>query len=98
MKINSVQSLLPDLIKTSEIKKESVPSMSFGNVLTDFIGSVNTDQVNSLQITNDFVTGENVEVHDVMIATEKAKTSLDLLMEIRNKTVDMYKELTRIQI
>jgi flagellar hook-basal body complex protein FliE len=33
-----------------------------------------------------------------MIAGEKAKTSLDLLVEIRNKAVDMYKELTRIQV
>jgi flagellar hook-basal body complex protein FliE len=33
-----------------------------------------------------------------MVAGEKAKTSLELLMEIRNKTIDMYKELTRIQV
>ena len=98
MKINSVQGMIPDLISTKEIKKESVPSMGFGNVLTDFIGSVNDDQVKASQITNDFVTGGNVEIHEVMIAGEKAKTSLDLLMEIRNKAVDMYKELTRIQI
>jgi flagellar hook-basal body complex protein FliE len=32
-----------------------------------------------------------------MIAGEKAKTSLDLLVEIRNKTIDMYRELTRLQ-
>jgi flagellar hook-basal body complex protein FliE len=33
-----------------------------------------------------------------MIAGEKAKTSLQLLMEIRNKAVDMFKELTRIPV
>lgn len=70
----------------------------FNNVLTKFIGSVNTDQLNSTGITKDFILGENVELHEVMIAAEKAKTSLELLMEIRNKTIDMYKELTRIQI
>jgi flagellar hook-basal body complex protein FliE len=33
-----------------------------------------------------------------MIAGAKAKTSLELLMEIRNKTVDMYRELTRMSV
>jgi flagellar hook-basal body complex protein FliE len=98
MKINSVQGMIPDLINTKEIKNQSVSSMGFGNVLNDFIGSVNDDQLKASQVTNDFVTGGNVEIHEVMIAGEKAKTSLDLLMEIRNKAVDMYKELTRIQI
>lgn len=98
MKINSLQGMIPDLINTKEIKQPSVSSMGFGNVLNDFIGSVNDDQLKASQVTNDFVTGGNVEIHEVMIAGEKAKTSLDLLMEIRNKAVDMYKELTRIQI
>ena len=70
----------------------------FENVLTELIGSVNQDQLDSNKITNSFVTGEDVELHEVMIAAEKAKTSLELLMEIRNKTIDMYKELTRMQI
>ena len=42
--------------------------------------------------------GEDVELHEVMIAGEKAKTSFQLLMEIRNKTVDMYKELTKMPV
>jgi flagellar hook-basal body complex protein FliE len=69
----------------------------FENVLTEFIGSVNQDQLDANKMTNSFITGEDVELHDVMIAAEKAKTSLELLMEIRNKTIDMYKELIRMQ-
>ena len=82
---------LPDAV---EKNKEN----GFENVLTELIGSVNQDQLDANKITNAFVTGENVELHEVMIAAEKAKTSLELLMEIRNKTVDMYKELIRMQI
>ena len=40
-----------------------------------------------------FVSGEGVQLHEVMIAGEKAKTSLELLMEIRNKTVDMFQRI-----
>lgn len=70
----------------------------FENVLKDLIGNVNQSQLDSNQLTNEFLGGGDVELHEVMIAGEKAKTSLDLLVEIRNKAVDMYKELTRMQV
>lgn len=60
------------------------------------IKDVNQSQMDAKKITEDFVVGKDVQIHDVMIAGEKAKTSLQLLMEIRNKTMDMYKELTKM--
>lgn len=67
-------------------------------MLTGFIKDVNSDQIAARDLVKDFAEGKNVELHEVMVAGEKAKTSLELLMEIRNKTIDMYKELTRIQV
>ena len=96
MKIDAVSNFIPDIINSNKIEKSK--DNNFGNVLTDFIGQVNQDQLNANKMTKDFVEGGGVEIQDVMIAGEKAKTSLDLLMEIRNKTIDMYKELTRMQV
>lgn len=45
-----------------------------------------------------FIKGEAVDLHDVMIAAEKAKTSFQLLMEMRNKALDLYREAMRIQV
>jgi len=95
MQVGNVTSPLKNILP-NQIQENG--NAKFNSVLTEFIGSVNTDQLNSSGITKDFILGENVELHEVMIAAEKAKTSLELLMEIRNKTIDMYKELTRIQI
>lgn len=95
MKIGAITNINPESLFN---KAENKNNADFKNVLTDFIGSVNQTQMDSSKVTNDFIIGDNVELHDVMIAAEKAKTSLELLMEIRNKTIDMYKELTRIQI
>jgi flagellar hook-basal body complex protein FliE len=95
MKIDSITSMLPEILVNKNLKPDNA---KFENVLTDFIGSVNQDQINSNTITKDFILGGDVELHEVMIAGEKAKTSLELLMEIRNKSIDMYKELTRMQI
>lgn len=96
MAIESIGANLPSIILKQEVKKS--PGAEFGNLLTDFIGDVNKAQLNSAKATERFINGEEIELHEVMIAGEKAKTSLELLMEIRNKTVDMYRELTRISV
>jgi flagellar hook-basal body complex protein FliE len=70
--------------------------VGFGDVLGEFVKQVNQDQITNNKMLNDFVTGNGVELHEVMVAGEKAKTSLDLLMQIRNKAIDMYRELTRM--
>ena len=45
-----------------------------------------------------FLTGEIENVHDVMIAVEKAGISFEMLMEIRNKMIEAYHELMRMQV
>ncbi|MEJ2614683.1 MAG: flagellar hook-basal body complex protein FliE [Ignavibacteriaceae bacterium] len=96
MKIGEINSILPSVTLLDKTEKPN--NTDFKNVLTDFIGDVNKSQIDSDNITNDFIVGKNVELQDVMISAEKAKTSLELLMEIRNKTIDMYKELTNMPI
>lgn len=96
MDIQSISGNLPSIIAKQDVKKTQ--AADFGNLLTDFIGDVNKSQMDASKSTQSFINGEGIEIHDVMIAGEKAKTSLELLMEIRNKTVDMYRELTRISV
>lgn len=96
MKIGAIQSIFREMPKLEETGKKD--NAGFGEMLTSFIGDVNRDQISASNMTKDFADGKNIELHEVMVAGEKAKTSLELLMEIRNKAVDMYKELTRIQV
>ncbi len=96
MTINELRQQMPlsTELRPAKIQDNSNP---FGDVLSGFVKSVNDNSLKSSQLTEDFISGKNVEIHEVMIAGEKAKTSLDLLMEIRNKSIDMYRELTRMQ-
>lgn len=97
MNIQSIGNITTDLPKISQVEKNN--DQKFGNIITEFIGDVNKSQNSADKMTSEYVSGENnIQIQDVMIAAEKAKTSLQLLMEIRNKTVDMYKELTRIPV
>ena len=95
MKIGDIKGFNPQLAKLTEIEKTK--DDSFGDMFTDFVKDVNIDQRDAMKKTEDFITGKDVELHEVMVAGQKAKTSLDLLMELRNKSLDMYKELTRMQ-
>ncbi len=96
MTINELRRQMPlsTEFRPANVQDDSNP---FGDVLSGFVKSVNQNSLKSSQMTDDFISGKDVEIHDVMIAGEKAKTSLDLLMEIRNKSIDMYRELTRMQ-
>ncbi|MDP3685143.1 MAG: flagellar hook-basal body complex protein FliE [Ignavibacteria bacterium] len=94
MQIESISSALPNLFKPAAAEKKT--GIEFENVFSDFIGEVNKSQLDANQLTENFLGGNGVELHEVMIAGEKAKTSFDLLMEIRNKAIDMYKELSRM--
>lgn len=96
MKIEGFGIQLPSELQPE--KNKSIGRENFGNALTELINNVNESQQESQKAIQDFVSGNGVELHEVMIAGEKAKTNLELLMEIRNKAIDMFKELTRIPI
>lgn len=69
----------------------------FAETLKGFIGEVNSLQKESAQKSESFIRGEPIELHDVMIASNKASTSFQLLLELRNKGVDLYREVSRMQ-
>lgn len=96
MKIEGFGIQLPSPLQPPKNKNEV--NETFGNALTELIKTVNDSQQESQKAIQDFVSGNGVELHEVMIAGEKAKTNLELLMEIRNKAIDMFKELTRIPV
>lgn len=72
-------------------------SGGFADTLKGFIGEVNNLQQESADKSESFIRGEPIELHDVMIASNKASTSFQLLMELRNKGIDLYREVSRMQ-
>ena len=59
---------------------------------------VNELQADAGEHVEKLLTGEIKDVHDVMIAVEKAGTSFELMMELRNKMIDAYREVMRMQV
>jgi flagellar hook-basal body complex protein FliE len=71
---------------------------SFDDTLKGLVGDVDKMQKTAEETTRRMLTGEVEDVHQVMLAMEEAQTSFQLMMEIRNKLVDAYREVMRMQV
>lgn len=77
----------------------NVGSASFADVLKSSLNEVNNKQIIADNLTDSFTKGEDgVDITDVMLATAEANTSLQFAVQVRNKLVDAYQEIVRMQI
>ena len=78
--------------------QKNITSNTFQDVLMESLDKVNEKQINADNITNDFIKGEDVEVHEMILGMEEAKMSLQLAIQVRNKVVEAIQELNRMQL
>jgi flagellar hook-basal body complex protein FliE len=87
---------LPSSTRDTE-EKEAGIGPSFGKVLKDSIKEVNKLQEEAGKAVQDLATGKGKGIHETMIALEKADISFQMMMQIRNKIVEAYQEMMRMQ-
>jgi flagellar hook-basal body complex protein FliE len=92
---NGVNDALSKLNSSDENKSEG---LSFMDTLKEKLDEVNQKQIQSENITEAFIKGEDVDIHEVMVVGEEAKLSLQLAVQVRNKLVEAYQELNRMQL
>jgi flagellar hook-basal body complex protein FliE len=100
----AIQSISPTLIPTipelNPVQKPSASSntaqitQSFENVLN----SLNQSQQNSDDLVEKMARGENVDLHTVMIGLEENNVNFNVALGIRDKLVDAYREVMRMQV
>lgn len=71
---------------------------SFQDTLEDAIDSVDASQKKADAEVEAFVAGEKENVHDVMISMNQAELHFQLMTEVRNKSLEAYQELMRMQV
>lgn len=97
MTITSVTNALqPNNVKATTSPSEE--QKSFASFLKDSIDKVNETQIKSDMMAQKLAHGENVELHEVMIASQMASITLTATMEIRNKVIEAYQEVMRMQV
>ncbi|MCX7866602.1 MAG: flagellar hook-basal body complex protein FliE [Limisphaera sp.] len=73
-------------------------SDAFGQLLQRFVAEVNHHQQVAAETVHALQRGEPVPLHQAVIAMEEASVSFQLMVEVRNKLLEAYQELMRLQI
>ena len=88
---------VPEIRKPPSIGKEEGEG-SFGNILKDAISTVNQLQKQSDTEIQKLMAGESQDLHTTLIAVQKADLSFQMMMQVRNKIVQAYQEIMRMQV
>lgn len=90
--------LMPTGVTAKGQESQVKTDKNFGEYLTNALDKVNQLQHESQQASIDLAAGKVQDLSQVVIATEKATIALQLTMQVRNKVVDAYQEIMRMQV
>jgi len=98
MEINRINSRFTDISSLNQESNKDNGIESFKNLLNDKLNQVNQQQVDSENATEAFINGDDIDIHQVMLSAEEAKMSIEMAVQIRNKIVEAYQEINRMQL
>lgn len=93
--ITSLEQLNPANAVAEEKNTADIP---FKSLFTEAIENVKVTDAAKNQAIYDLATGNTDNIHDVVIASTKATLSVDLLINLRNKALDAYNEITSMSV
>jgi flagellar hook-basal body complex protein FliE len=97
LKISNLQTRLPET-QIASAKESQAPASPFSDYVKRSLEDVNRQILQADQNIDDLATGKRQDIHNTMIAMQKAEISFKLVMEIRNKLVAAYDEIKRMSI
>jgi flagellar hook-basal body complex protein FliE len=96
-----MEPLMLDMVHFSEIKQRNPQSAQPSTVTFEELLSSSMKQVNDLQLESDdmirkLATGDVEDISEVVLASSRAEVALKMCMELRNKLLDAYQQLSRM--
>ncbi len=85
---------IPEQSPSSQIQT----AKGFNEVLNNAIDNLNQTQIQADKAMQDFLVGEIQDIHQVTIPLREAKLTMQLAVEVRNKIVEAYQEISRMQL
>jgi flagellar hook-basal body complex protein FliE len=86
----------PIIDKTTPTDRVTAPG--FSEMFEKFVRGVDHKKKISAKETQDLILGRSDNIHEAVVKSEEAKVAFNLMIEVRNKLVDSYKELMRMQV
>jgi flagellar hook-basal body complex protein FliE len=87
-----------DLLWRAESSEARKPAVTFGSILAQTVAEVQSSAGLARESAERFLAGDNIEIHDVAVAGQKAELTFEMFLQSRNKLVQAYQEIMRIQI
>lgn len=94
---SSIPSIAPSGATNKLAAAGKTQQNGFADLVGQFVKDTNNSQVQSGQSVNDLITGKTDNVQQVVLAVANAEMSFQLFMELRNKLIESYNELMRMQ-
>lgn len=85
-------------LATSAVEKTEATNGDFSKILKESLEEINDTQVKGDRAMADIATGQVKDLHQAAIAINKAEISMKMMLEVRNKALNAYKEIARTQI
>ena len=98
MRIRGIDPVLDALAADAVQGPSQTNGPGFGELLKNAIETVNHMQHESGRLEDAVARGEDVNIHQAIIAGEKAGLSFRLMMQMRNKLLEAYQEVLRMQV
>lgn len=95
-RMNQISGLITSQTKPSP--QQSSALESFEHIFSSAVNNLTQKESKAGQAVASLAAGEDVELHQVMLATEEAGISFQLAMQVRNKLVEAYQEVMRMQV
>lgn len=98
MNISSIANSISPLNSNNNKIVDSSDNKSFQNMLNDAISDVNNQQVEGYKAMEGLATGKVTNLQEAVQKIEEAELSMKLALEVKNKAINAYKEVMRMQI
>lgn len=85
-------------IETKGLEANIDEKKSFSEVISDAINKVNDKQINADNNVESLIKGDDITMHEVMLSMQESQLSMQLLIEVRNRMVEAYQEINKIQL
>ncbi|MFC4768781.1 flagellar hook-basal body complex protein FliE [Effusibacillus consociatus] len=96
--INRVTNPIPSSITGTGMTNQEAAGPSFSTVLGETLNKVADMEVGASKLTQQMAAGQGADLHTIMIAGEKASLALQMTIQVRNKVIDAYQEIMRMQM
>jgi flagellar hook-basal body complex protein FliE len=96
----NIQGIHPGIVPPvpAALPSATAGSTGFSSVLKGALESVESTRDASQQTIERFLSGEGGELHETILAAQRAELSFEMLLQVKNKVVQAYQEVMRMQL